>query len=193
MLAMPDDISTPRLVLRLMEGAVVDACLAGDLARAGHLLGIAIPGALLERRTALEFAQARLAADPRYRPWSIRAMILPATRSMVGHIRFHSCPDPDELRPYARAAIEFGYRVFPEHRRRGYATEAASAMMGFAQAHGVERFVVSVSPDNAPSLALIARFGFARIGEHMDEVDGLEHVYLREASSQVRSATAGPT
>jgi RimJ/RimL family protein N-acetyltransferase len=183
MLTHPDDISTPRLVLRLMEGAVVDACLAGDLARAGHLLGVGIPQVLLDKQTALEFAQARLAADPRYRPWSIRAMILPATQTMVGHIRFHSCPDPDELRPHASAAIEFGYQVFPDHRRRGYATEAAGAMMDFARTRGVERFVVCVSPDNAPSLALIARFGFARIGEHMDEVDGLEHIYLREASS----------
>jgi RimJ/RimL family protein N-acetyltransferase len=181
MLAFPDDISTLRLVLRLMEGAVVDACLAGDLARAGDLLGVAIPEALLDRPSALGFAQAQLAADPRYRSWSMRAMILPATRSMVGHIRFHSCPDPDYLRPYARAAIEFGYHVFPEHRRRGYASEAARAMMDDARTHGVERFVVSVSPANQPSLALIARLGFARIGEHMDEVDGVEHIYLREA------------
>jgi RimJ/RimL family protein N-acetyltransferase len=183
MLASPDHISTPRLVLRLMEGEVVEACLAGDLAHAGHLLGVAIPRELLDNPSSLKFAQARLAADPRYRPWSIRAIILAASQTMVGHIRFHSCPDPEDLRPYASAAIEFGYRVFPEHRRRGYATEAASAMMDFARAHGVERFVVSVSPDNAPSLALIAHFGFARIGEHMDEVDGLEHIYLREASS----------
>jgi RimJ/RimL family protein N-acetyltransferase len=53
--------------------------------------------------------------------------------------------------------------------------------MDHARARGVDRFVVTVSPGNAPSLALIARLGFARIGEHMDEVDGLEHIFLREA------------
>jgi hypothetical protein len=32
------------------------------------------------------------------------------------------------------------------------------------------------------SLALIARSGFAKIAEHMDEIDGVEHVYLREVA-----------
>jgi len=30
MLALPNDILTPRLVLRLMEREVIDSCLAGD-------------------------------------------------------------------------------------------------------------------------------------------------------------------
>jgi RimJ/RimL family protein N-acetyltransferase len=183
MLALPDDILTPRLVLRLMNREVIDACLAGELQHAGHLLDAGIPGELMDEPTALRFAQAQLDADPHYRPWSVRAIVLPAARAMVGHIRFHSRPDPDYLRPFGRAAVEFGYQVFPGHRRHGYATEAAGAVMDWAQAaFGVGRFIVCVSPDNAPSLALIARFGFTRIGQHMDEIDGIEHIYLREVA-----------
>ena len=37
---------------------------------------------------------------------------------MVGHVRFHSRPDPDYLRPYAPNAVEFGYVVFTAYRRR---------------------------------------------------------------------------
>jgi hypothetical protein len=48
MLAHPDDIPTPRLVLRLMEREVVDACLVGNLQRAEQLLGIGIPTELLD-------------------------------------------------------------------------------------------------------------------------------------------------
>jgi len=100
---------------------------------------------------------------------------------MVGHVRFHSPPDPDYLRPFARAAVEFGYHVFSEHRRNGYATEAAGAVMAWARTEfGIRRFIVCVSPDNKASLALIARFGFTQIAQHMDEIDGIEHVYLRE-------------
>jgi RimJ/RimL family protein N-acetyltransferase len=180
----PNDILTPRLVLRLMERDVVDACLEGDLPRAEHLLGVGIPNELLDEPTALKRAQAQLNADPQYRLWSIRAIILPAARRMVGHVRFHSPPDPDYLHPFARAAVEFGYHVFAEFRRNGYATEAAGTVMDWARTEfGIRRFIVCVSPVNQPSLALIARFGFTQIGQHIDEIDGIEHIYLREVAT----------
>ena len=180
MLAHPDDIPTPRLVLRLMEREVVDACLVGNLQRAEQLLGIGIPTELLDEPTALKYAQAQLDADPLYRPWSVRAIILPAARTVVGHIRFHSRPDPDYLHPFARDAVEFGYYVVSDYRRHGYAAEAAGAAMDWAHAaFGISRFIVCVSSNNTQSLALIARLGFAKIGEHADEIDGIEHIYLR--------------
>ena len=164
-----------------MEREVLADCLAGELGRAERALGAGIPGELSDEPTALEDARARVDEDPQYRPWSIRAMILPAAATMVGHIRFHSRPNPDYLRPYARAAVEFGYHVFADHRRRGYAHEAAGAVMDWARAaHGIDQFVVTVSPDNVPSLALIARFGFVEVGQHKDPIDGIEHIYLRE-------------
>ena len=49
------------------------------------------------------------------------------------------------------------------------------------QKFGIHRFVASVSPDNAASLKLIARLGFTIIGQQIDEEDGLEHVFLRDA------------
>lgn len=177
-----DDIVTPRLVLRLMRGAAVDAVLAGDVQRAEALLGVAVPADLLAEPTSLVFAKARLDEDPAYQPWSTRAMILPGERRMVGHIRFHTRPDPDCLHFYARDAVEFGYRVFAEYRRRGYAREAAGAVMDWAgSSFGIRRFIVSISWDNAPSLALAARLGFVRVGQQVDEVDGIEDVFLREA------------
>jgi RimJ/RimL family protein N-acetyltransferase len=39
----------------------------------------------------------------------------------------------------------------------------------------------SIRPDNKASLATIAGFGFAKIGEQWDAEDGLEHVYWRAA------------
>jgi RimJ/RimL family protein N-acetyltransferase len=52
--------------------------------------------------------------------------------------------------------------------------------MDWAVTHGVRRFVVTVSPDNAPSLALVAKAGFRKIGEHIDDEDGLELILLKE-------------
>jgi RimJ/RimL family protein N-acetyltransferase len=192
MQARADDIATPRLVLRLMERAVVDACLASDLGRAGELLGVRIPDALLAHPSSLRYARARLNEDPLYRPWSARAMILPQAETMVGLVRFHSRPDPADLHPYARGAVEFGYQVFPGYQRQGYASEAVGAVMQWAQtAFGIDRFIVSVSPGNQASRAVIARFGFAKVGEHMDEIDGIEDIYLREAAAAAAPAQHG--
>ena len=174
-----DDIRTPRLVLRLMGEAVTDACLASDLAQAQRMLGAAIPDEVLARLAGLEFNRIRLAEDAQYRPWSMRALIQPESATMVGHIRFHSRPDHADLHSYARDAVEFGYQVFTPYQRRGYATEAARAVMAWARASfGVRRFVATVAPGNEPSLRVIARLGFAQVGSQLDPVDGEEHVFL---------------
>jgi ribosomal-protein-alanine N-acetyltransferase len=181
-----DDIVTPRLVLRLMRREGVDAVIAGDVARAEMLLGARIPGELLDHPSSWQFAKSQLDADPLYQPWSIRAIILLADKVMIGLIRFHSRPDPDDLRAFARDAVEFGYGIFPEYRRRGYAAEASDAAMDWAQStFGIRRFVASVSPNNKPSLALITRFGFVRVGQQVDDVDGPEDIYLREVAANV--------
>jgi ribosomal-protein-alanine N-acetyltransferase len=73
-----DDIVAPRLILRLMQQEGVEAALAGDVERAGILLGARIPNDLLDHPSSLQFAKSQLDADPRYQPWSMRAIILPA-------------------------------------------------------------------------------------------------------------------
>jgi [ribosomal protein S5]-alanine N-acetyltransferase len=126
-----------------MESELIDSCLAGDLQCAGRLSDTKIPSELLDDPTALTYARTKLDADPQYRAWSIRAIILPANQTMVGHIGFHSCPDPDDLHPFALPAVEFGYHVFSQYRGRGYATEAAHAVMDWAWAtFGIRHFIV---------------------------------------------------
>ena len=54
------------------------------------------------------------------------------------------------------------------------------ALMRWAhEDHGVTRFVLSIRPDNTASQNLAASLGFARIGSHLDEVDGLEDILER--------------
>jgi ribosomal-protein-alanine N-acetyltransferase len=158
----------------------MQAGLAGEREAAESFQGAAIPADLIAVPFILRYGLERLAADAGYAPWGPRAVVLAAERRMVGHLSFHSRPNPPYLRPYARNAVEIGYTIFAADRRQGYAREAVEAMMGWAtDRHGVRRFVASVAPANRASLALIAGFGFERIGEHIDEVDGLEHIFLR--------------
>ena len=179
-----DDIETTRLILRRLEPTAIAAGLSGDLTALEESLGAKVPIDLIHDPAALAYAQEALAADAAYLPWSVRAIILRSSREMAGHVRFHSQPDPDYLRPYAPEAVEFGYVVFAAHRRQRYAHEALTGVMQWAcQVHGVERFVASISPTNIPSLELVAKLGFHKVGEAVDPDDGVEHVYLRDAKA----------
>jgi RimJ/RimL family protein N-acetyltransferase len=74
--------------------------------------------------------------------------------------------------------VEIGYDVVAGRRRRGYAREAIVGLAAWAFTTGRARVcVASVSPDNAPSLALVDSLGFRQVGEQIDEIDGLELVF----------------
>ena len=185
-IAAMDDILTPRLVLRLMDQAATAACLAGDVTAAAASIGAEVPEELLEDLTGLRFDQLRQDEDPQYRAWATRAIILGEARLMVGHVRFHSRPWTEGGQDQAPASVEIGIRVFSPHRRNLIAKEAVTALMDWAANNfGVGRFVMSVSPDNLPSLRLIRSLGFVRTGEALDELDGLEHVFERPGLSFV--------
>jgi ribosomal-protein-alanine N-acetyltransferase len=171
-------IASLRLDLILMHSDFLRASLAGDRPAAERLLGRSIPPDWYEKRAIMEMRLTDLQEDPSLQPWLLRAMVLREEGLMVGHIGCHGAPDAAYLRDIAPGALEFGYTVFPEFRRRGYAREAARALMRWAhQEQQVSRFILSIRPDNLPSLCLARQFGFQRIGSHVDEVDGLEDIY----------------
>ncbi len=171
-------IRTERLDLVSMSPAFIEALLDGRRAEAESIGGFALPNGWPddhdERFLRLRLRQ--LNEHPDTEPWLAKAMVLREPgRPMAGRIGFHNPP--------LDGAAELGYTVVPDHRRRGYAVEAAQALMEWARhEHGVRRFIVSVSPANAPSLAMAAKLGFRQIGEQMDPEDGLELVFelLRE-------------
>jgi RimJ/RimL family protein N-acetyltransferase len=177
------DIETARLVLRHLSTDAIKAGLSGDRPALESVLGISVPADLFDRPGVLHRAQAELDRDAAYLPWSARAIVLKRRPQMIGHIRFHTPPDPDYLRELAPGGVEIGYEIFPNWRRQGYAREALGGVMDWATtAHGVRRFIATIAPDNAPSLGVVARFDFRRIGEHIDPEDGLEHIFLREVA-----------
>jgi [ribosomal protein S5]-alanine N-acetyltransferase len=180
-----EDIETARLLLRLIPARAVHAALSGDVKTLEQDLAASVPADLLEEPDVLRHSQARLAEDADYLPWSARAILLKHSRQMIGHVRFHSRPDPGYLRPYARNAVEFGYVVFAAHRRLGYAEEALTGLMQWARStYAVECFVASVSPANEPSTNLVAKLGFRKVGEYADPIDGVEYVYVLDAGAK---------
>jgi len=170
-------IETPRLILRTLPPAALAALVAGDRAEASRHAGCDLSDFPDEERGIAGVRLKDLADDPAYLPWSLRAMALKPGLAFVGHFNFHTKPGADYLNDLAPGAVELGYFVMPAWRRRGFAEESALAMMDWAtRFHGISRFVVSISPENAPSVAMARKLGFARIGSHMDELDGYEDI-----------------
>ncbi len=179
-------VFSERLELRSLSPAFLAAALAGRLDEAERLLGVRIPtGWAAETAGLLRMRLEQLQAQPEELPWLLRAVLRRGPEPvMVGHFNFHGPP--------IDGAAEVGYTIRPEHRRLGYAAEAAAAMIAWARTeHGVQRFLASVSPNNEPSLRLVRRLGFVEIGEQLDEVDGIELVF--ELVPANRSTSAGPT
>lgn len=124
-------------------------------------------------------------SDPQYRKWGVWAIALRSTDQMVGHIGFHTPPNAPYLRPYAESAVEFGFAIYPSLRRQGLGTEAATALMDWAiNTHAITRFVLSISPQNAPSQRIAAKLGFRRINQWEDPEDGPEDVFLLDCGDR---------
>ena len=175
------DIETPRLILRTLPPAALAALVIGDRVEASRLTGCDLAGFPDDQLSIADVRLKDLAADPDYLPWSLRVMALKPSLRFAGHFNFHTRPNADYLKDLAPGAVEMGYFVLPELRRRGLAEEAALGMMDWAtRIHGISRFVVSISPENAPSAAMARKLGFARIGSHIDEEDGYEDILARE-------------
>lgn len=167
-------ISTARLDLHPLPLPLIDALLEGDLAAADALAPFPVrPSSFEGDEYVLGLRQEQLGADPTELPWLYRAAVLRETGEVVARGGFHSPPDP-------WGAVEIGYRVLPGWRGQGLATEIATGLIGWARAQGAARCLASTAPDNAASQAVLARLGFRRTGEQMDEVDGPEWVFTLE-------------
>ena len=172
-------IRSDRLELVPLRPAVIETLLAEGSGPASTLAGYDMPdhwpGA---DESFLKLRLQQLRNDPRWQQWLVRAVLLSEERRMVGHVGFHD-PPRDGLK------LEIGYTIFPEFRRRGYASEAAKALMSWAAAsHGIQRFVASVSPGNDPSLSVVRRLGFVQTGVQWDEEDGEELVFELDLAGQ---------
>jgi len=167
-------VTTSRLELMSIGASFIEALLGGRPFIAEGIGGFSLPRNWPDEhdRRFLETRLNQMRDAPDTQVWLARAMVLrrDPVKPMIGHIGFHG-PPQDEV-------LEMGYTVFEPYRRRGYAEEAIRGLMAWAYTeHGVSRFIVSISPNNAPSLALARKIGFKRSGQQMDPEDGLEDVF----------------
>ncbi|HEY1380741.1 MAG TPA: GNAT family protein [Gemmataceae bacterium] len=128
---------------------------------------------------------ARVRASAPGDPWALSfSMVDRARGAVVGGCGYKGPPD-------AAGCVEIAYGVEPDHRGRGYATEAARALVAFAFDRGAARLVrAHTRPENAASARVVAKCGFVWVGEVVDPEDGL--VWRWERARGPAEAGAGP-
>jgi len=115
----------------------------------------------------------RQLAKLRQPPYGDRAVALKSTGELIGVCGFVPCLNvfgqlpgfgagDSPPRPGGRYSTEFGlfYAVAPAHQRRGYATEAARALVAYAfDQLQLTRVVATTTYDNAASIGVMRKLG----------------------------------
>lgn len=111
---------------------------------------------------------ARLHAATAPSPWTHGFSIIHREfGATVGSCGFHGPPTTDGI-------VEIAYGVAPDHQGKGYATEAAQALVDFAFADASIHVVwAHTRPSLSASTRVLTKCGFRRIGEVDHPEDGL--------------------
>ena len=99
------------------------------------------------------------------------------------------------LRPYdePKGILELGFHIRSRHWGRGYATEAARAVMAHAfERLGVKGLFAGHNPKNTASRHLLAKLGFRYTHDELYEPTGLMHPCYQLTYDQYREANPAP-
>ena len=130
---------------------------------------------LMDGSGPLRWRVPQVKSDPSVNKWFVRWMVERTSREIVGSISFHGPPDEQGM-------MEIGLGVHDDFQRRGYATEALTAMWSWViNQPGVEMLRYTVDPNNEASVVVIKKFGFAHVGQQIDPEDGPEDIYEMSA------------
>lgn len=106
-----------------------------------------------------------------------------STGRVIGSVGFKGAPADD-------GSVEIGYGIVPVCQRRGFAAEAARALVGFALSHPAVTVVCAHTlPDGVASMRVLETCGFSRVGDVIDPHDGpVVRWELRREDSQSTAA-----
>jgi RimJ/RimL family protein N-acetyltransferase len=101
-------------------------------------------------------------------PWSHGfAVVHRDGQRVIGSVGFREPPDD-------HGVVEIGYGIVADYQGHGFATEAVQAVLAWAFGSGQVTLVrAHTLPDDSASTRVLAKCGFARIGEVEDPEDGL--------------------
>jgi len=156
-------LRTERLELIACDAALAAADARYDHAELGRLLNARVPAEWppeLARDVLVFFADV-LRERPDQAGWWAWFIVhdeAPAERTLIGGAGFKGPPTPDGM-------VEIGYAVLPAFQRRGYAREAAAALVRHAFAQpGVRHVEAETFPDHVASRRVLQHIGMTTCG-----------------------------
>jgi RimJ/RimL family protein N-acetyltransferase len=165
---------TPRVQIFQLDPAALRALAEGDLAAGDRASPVPLTPYLAgpDCRGVWTVRATQVVEEPDSAAWITGVVWDPDRRIAVGRAGYHGPPED--------GVLEVGYSIDPQYRRQGYARAALRALVDRAgREPGVTTVRASVSPDNVASRDLVLSEGFVRVGEQIDDEDGLEFVYDR--------------
>ena len=95
--------------------------------------------------------------------------------------------------PPTAGVAEIAYGVSPEQQGKGYATEAARALVAYAFSFGEVRVLrAHTLPESTASKRVLAKCGFRHVGDVIDPEDGLVCRFEKTRNEHVAPALAQP-
>jgi RimJ/RimL family protein N-acetyltransferase len=126
---------------------------------------------LVKGRNPLRFRIPKVKQDPSFAELGLFLAISKDTNEIVGSAGFHDFPDKAGM-------IEVGFRVVEEKQNQGLGTELLLGIWNWiCQRPDVKVLRYTVSSENVPSMKIIKKLGFERVGEQVDPDDGLELIF----------------
>jgi len=136
---------------------------------------------LIEGPSPLRFRIPRVKQNPEFADISIVLAIEKVSTEVVGSAGFHDFPNE-------KGMIEIGFGIVAQKQNQGFGTELLIGMWKMICARpDVKILRYTVAPDNAPSMKIINKLGFEKVGEQMDPEDGLELIYEMSAADFLSS------
>jgi RimJ/RimL family protein N-acetyltransferase len=190
-------LETSRLIIRAFQSDDLQAIHRILDLTFGDGSKIADEEALNERRSWLDWS--RLSAEwlPKMfqPPYGDRAVVLKRTDAVIGAVGYVPCLDVFEQipglshggPPSAYRVAEFGlfWAIDPLHQRRGYATEAAQALIDFAfQQLRAKRLIATTEHNNAASIGVMRKLGMTLAQNPFPEPPWLQVVGMLQNRSQ---------
>jgi RimJ/RimL family protein N-acetyltransferase len=147
-------LETERLILRPMEPGDAEELHAVHADPSTfEYIGSPPPASIEETEARIQRIRARL-EDAVSGPW---AVVEKASGRLIGDAGLQILEDGPE--------VELGYKLGPEYRGRGFATEAGRACLAYGfETLGLDQIVAVAWPENTASWRVMEKLGMTRVG-----------------------------